>query len=269
MGASYTFGSATSSFASAAAQTKYASGLTALSVKLRVKGDIWTPNFQVVQLLNLPNRDGFNVYALRQDAVYQIGIFTGNNGSSTFTIPSFTGNASTYYTLYFQYFPTGGGGLLSAIGDASGTLIAAQTSVANANLGGTTGEIEVGRQPTTGAAWTLDGCAVYNVTLSGASRFSTPTSGDSGILGLYKFDEGTGTSVADNTGGTALTINGSGTWNTNDGAWDGPASTFSFANTAFSTSAFSVGAFSLQGDTPPPAPAAGGYRLRRAPRGGQ
>ena len=48
-----------------------------------------------------------------------------------------------------------------------------------------------------------------------------------------------------------------------------PPSTFSFANTAFSTSAFSVGAFSLQGDTPPPAPAAGGYRLRRAPRGGQ
>lgn len=48
-----------------------------------------------------------------------------------------------------------------------------------------------------------------------------------------------------------------------------PPTTFSFANTAFSTSAFSVGAFSLQGDTPPPAPAAGGYRLRRAPRGGQ
>ena len=51
---------------------------------------------------------------------------------------------------------------------------------------------------------------------------------------------------------------------------DAPTSTFSFANTAFSTSAFSVGAFSLEsGDTPPPAPAAGGYRLRRAPRGGQ
>lgn len=225
MGASYSFSNNLSNYASATAQTKYASGLTGLSIKMRVKGSIWTPNYQVIQLLNLPNRDGFHVYSLRQDTAYQLGIYTGNNGAIFYTIPSFTADANTYYTLYFQNLPTAGGGVLSAIGDASGTLIAAQTSTASSNLGGTTGEIEISKQPTTASAWTLDGVAIYNVALSGASRFSAPATGDSGIIGLYKFDEGTGTSVADATGGTALTISGTGTWNTGDGAWDATVST--------------------------------------------
>lgn len=42
-----------------------------------------------------------------------------------------------------------------------------------------------------------------------------------------------------------------------------------FDNDAFAVTAFAETAFSMDAGTPPPAPAAGGYRVRRRSNGGQ
>jgi hypothetical protein len=227
MGATYTFGNSTSNLATASAQTKYNNtNLAAPVVVLRVKGDAWTnlATFQEHRLFRLPNRQNFNLRASQDSAgVYSLVFSDSNNGNSFLTL-TFTPSASAFYVIYAQY-EIGGSGCYVVIADASGTVLTASSKFYDSALGGTTGEIEFGPSDVA-KGYTLDGAAIYTAPKSGAARFAVPTSGDSNIVGLYKFDEGSGTSVADATGGTSLTIAGSGTWNTNDGAWDGSTSLF-------------------------------------------
>ena len=221
MAATYTFSGGTGNYASAAAQTKYSnSNITECGVKIRVKGSAWTNlgTYNSVSLLQMVNRDGFRIYASQADAgVYRGHIYTASGDGSCYHNLGITPDAGTWYVIYVNKGSTGG--FTFALGDASGTLITESTSFGGNALVGTTGEIEIG--PTAhGSTITIDGAAIYNTNLSGSARFATPTTGDSGIVGLYKFDEGSGTSVADATGGTSLTITGGGSWNTSDGSWD-------------------------------------------------
>jgi hypothetical protein len=228
MGATYTFGDSTTNLASAAAQTKYNNtNLAYPTLCLRIKGDAWT-NCSTYQEKNL------FLFASRNNATLRVGqtdpgvyycSFRNDNYGVQYTNLTFTPSASTFYLIYLQYAETGDGGTYYAVANSSGTILDNSGVLFNGGLAGSTGEFELGPK-IVAKGYTLDGCAIYSAVKTGAARFAVPTSGDSNIVGLYKFDEGSGTSVADATGGTSLTIAGSGTWNTNDGAWDGSTSLF-------------------------------------------
>lgn len=226
MGASYTFADNTANFANVAAQTKFNNtNAPEVAIKARVKGDFWTKlaSYQQRLLTTMPSRDGLLVYGRQADpGDYRLGFYSGNQGFIEYQLTSFSPVAGTYYVVYAQYCATANGGIQGAIGDAAGSLVLTTSSTISGTLGGSTGELSIGPSDTA-KGFTLDGIAFYSAPLSGAARFSTPASGDSNLIALYKFDEGTGTSVADATGGTSLTIAGSGTWNAGDGAWDGSA----------------------------------------------
>jgi len=222
VGATYTFSGGTGNYASAAAQTKYNNtNLATPSFKIRVKGSSFKGpgSYDRVTLLEMPDRDGFDIALFQGDpGVYVLTTNQTTNGRKYHDL-GFVPDDSLWYVIYVQVCATANGGRYMAIADASGTVIETSSEEINVDLGGTTGAFSVG--PTFGGDTIIvDGVAIYDTYLTGSARFSTPTTGDSGIVGLYKFDEGTGTSVADATGGTSLTISGSGTWNTSDGSWD-------------------------------------------------
>lgn len=225
MGATYTFGNSTSNLATASAQTKFNNtNLASPAFAVRIKGDAWTnlSSYQDRCLLRFPSRNNFQLRASQGDpGVYSVVFYDSSNGASYLPL-TFSPSASAFYVLYAQY-EIGGGGCYVVIANAAGTVLDTSGSFYSASLGGSTGEIEFGPFDVA-KSYTLDGAAIYTAPKSGAARFAVPTSGDSNIVGLYKFDEGTGTSVADATGGTSLTIAGSGTWNASEGAWDGSSS---------------------------------------------
>jgi len=222
VGATYTFSGGTGNLASVAAQSKYSyANLPTPSFKIRVKGSSFKgpASYDRVTLFAMPNRDGFDMALFQGDpGVYVLTINSTTNGRQYHDL-GFVPDDSLWYVIYGQVCADANGGRLVAIADASGTVIETSSSDTNTDLGGTTGELDIG--PSFGGDTIIvDGLAIYNTHLTGSARFSTPTTGDSGIVGLYKFDEGSGTSVADATGGTSLTITGGGSWNTSDGSWD-------------------------------------------------
>ena len=226
--ASYTFANATTNYADAAAQAKYES-ITGIAVRIRCKGDTFTnlAAYSDRVLVRMANRGGFGI-GVGHDGndgslrFYMEDSFQGTYQIDTSTIISSL-STSSYYVLVLKY-ATGAGGFSGSLYDSGGSLVvSANNTGANIqNAGAGNGAIRIGNNGTTSHLWTCDAVAVYSST---SLTTEVPTTGDTNILGLYKFDEGSGTSVADATGGTSLTIAGSGTWNTADGAWDGSATT--------------------------------------------
>ena len=82
-------------------------------------------------------------------------------------------------------------------------------------VGAGTGEIVLHNSP---VGCVYDGLAIYNTQLSGVNRYSTPTTGDAGIVSLFTFDSG-GSTTPDDISGNAMTItNGS---FSSGGSWGG------------------------------------------------
>ena len=102
------------------------------------------------------------------------------------------------------------------IGTPSGTTIASGTRAV-------VGTTPFASQSGQGGALELrfgcfDSLALLSAGRTGSARWAKPESTDSDMLGLYYFAEGTGSTTADATGGTAITVN-SGSWATG-GTWN-------------------------------------------------
>jgi hypothetical protein len=240
MSASYKFANATTNFASAASQAKYET-ITALSCKVLIKGNaiINTPNFFNRMLFTFPDRGahkvGFNKPS--NDGVVRFHCGNTSDGYANIAFSPVLNqsvlNANDWYTLYAHF---GGSAFapnryLAELFDASGTSIGVATNTVSYGVipggGAGNGSLRVGNDSVVAHEWTMGGLAIYNAILTGSNRYSIPTTGDAGIVSLYIADAGSGTTIDDDTGGTALTISGSGTWTTESNPWvpapSGPA----------------------------------------------
>lgn len=223
----YTFANATTNYASAASQTKFQS-ITSLFMKIRLKGDAFTniPSYGIRTLFEMTDRYGLEVqlYNDGDTSTYKLYIYDTNDGTSgvLFTIANASISAGSYYVLYVGIL-TGASNFVGELFDSGGSSVGSGSATGHTigNGGSGNGQIRFGNNGTNAHSWEIDGAAFYSAALTSGARWSVPAAGDSNIIGLWKFDEGTGTSVADDTGGTALTLSGSGTWNTATGAWDG------------------------------------------------
>lgn len=198
----------------AASQAKYES-LTTMAVQLRVRVDELKA-FSNGTFNTLLTIHGCNLRYYRDaDGVADSQIYwsgPGTTGSAGFDTANLPANG-TDVIIYAEYVSGGSckfrvynvAGASDLVNSTNGTGIASITT------GGGTGDMSLQRG-------VMDSFAVYSAVRTGADQIAKPESTDGDMLGLYYFAEGTGTTTADSTGGTAITLNG-GSWTTG-GTWD-------------------------------------------------
>ena len=207
------------SASTAASQAKYES-LTTMAVQVRVRVDELKA-FSNSTFNTLLTIHGCNLRYYRDpDGVSGSQIYwsgPGTTGSDSFDTANLPANG-TDVIIYAEYVSGGSckfrvyniAGTVDIVNSTNGTGINAITT------GAGTGEVSLQR----GA---MDCFAVYSAVRTGASQIAKPESGDSDMLGLYYFAEGSGTTTADAKGGTAITVSGGswttgGTWNADSGS---------------------------------------------------
>jgi hypothetical protein len=210
---------------------------TTTSVKARFRGDVVTNIGDTDSVILVAIKDAAT--SLRLDILLQGGAtgnvqfaaeVPGDSATTSFTARS-NFSASAWYVVYAHVTAGGSPYLYIQVTDDSGTVIGSQTAQLTYDPGGlTTGEgvIAIGDAYINGAGivGAVDGLAVYTTTLSGASRYSAPASGDSNIVALYFFEQSSG-GTATATVGNDLTITGTEntawSWDTGIGSWNGAA----------------------------------------------
>lgn len=220
------FASSPTGQATATTQTKYASAAD-VCVKMRIDAASIRniPNYTTVAAVTFADKDDLQFRIVRQDTnEYALALYCTSQGQFTAmsyrALSALPANGNDV-VLYWQcIFDAGNPTLLLEVYDGSGTLI--ETSTHNSvfrpsgftNAG--TGALRVWN-----VAQALDaaGLAIYSAVLTGSGKSNKPLSADSNVLGVYYFAEGTGSSTADATGGTSLTVS-NGTLNSTSDAWD-------------------------------------------------
>lgn len=199
---------------------------TTIAVKIRLNKAAF-PSAGTVTLLEVS--DGASTRKLLLDlynaSTTQFGllIYASNWGSINGTLDKSAIAAGEYVVVYAHSDPSGGrfmgvykedGTLLGSASQATGpaTLPAVGHVAIAAKYDGTA-------DLPSGAG--IDGVALYSSTLAGADRYSAPAAADSGIVALWAFDEGSGTSAANAAGTEPLTLAGH-SW-VEGGTWDAAA----------------------------------------------
>jgi hypothetical protein len=232
MSATFRFANDTANHATAASQAKYET-IPRMSCKVLIKGNaiINTPNSSSRALFRFPNRGAHDVGFNKPSSDGVVRFYCGNTNDGYAQIafsPALNQSvldATAWYTLYAHFGGStfGPNRYLAELFDASGTSIGVATNTTSyADLpggGAGNGTLRVGNNSVTAHEWTIGGLAIYDAILTGSNRSSVPTTGDAGIVSLYIADAGSGTTIDDDTGGTALTISGSGTWTTESNPW--------------------------------------------------
>jgi hypothetical protein len=217
----------TSATATAASQAKYESrtGL-ALIVKLRVDELRAMANFTSVGVFAMPAKDAMRFTVFRADT----GVFgfqhfetpQGNAFSGDLLLSALPANGNDV-VLYLERLGTT---LRYAVGTPDGAEIVSTTATTGGLTtvtGSGTGAIAI---PTSSPApgLRLDTLGVLSAARTGHARFARPLTSDGDAIGLYYFDENTGTTTADSiVGGTPLTLAGGaalsagGTWGSGAG----------------------------------------------------
>jgi hypothetical protein len=212
---------------------------TTTCMKVRFRGDVVTSMVDSDTVVLAAVTDGAATPSPRITIELQ-GAATGNclfsaqvpgDGANCAATARSNFSAGSWYVAYAHVTAGGSPYVYIQVTDDSGTVIGSQTAQLTYDPGGLAtgkGVVEMGDQYGNGSgiAGAVDGLAVYTTTLSGASRYSTPASGDSNIVALYFFEQSTG-STATATVGNDLTITGTEntawSWDTGIGSWNGAA----------------------------------------------
>jgi hypothetical protein len=228
MGATYSFVANTNNYADAASQAKF-EALTGMSVKMRCNGAALLPAEGERWDYSIMNGKSTAIFSLYADTATTLQYVAGNSNdgyvfSSTFLRSAI--NSAKDYAVCYTAMQTPSQLLAGYIrnltdnADVSGSEITLATNHGAWTTAAGSGVMQIGSNFAKAPGGRIDAIAVYSTTLTGADRYAKPSTGDTGIVALYWLDDAAGTSFADATGGTSLTITGGGTWNTNDGAWD-------------------------------------------------
>ncbi len=205
--------------ATAASQAKYeADGIFSI-LKMRVDAIRDIGNF-TARSFDRADKDGYSLRVYVESGSYFIEVFSATQGflgigSRLISELPADGND---IAIYVAASPAG---LAIAVGAADGTVIHSGTNATGAWAGGAgTGNVNLG--PTAdGPMLEVDCYARLSGARAGDARFAKPLTSDGDVLGVYYYSEGSGATVADDEGGTALTLT-NGAWLTG-GTWEGTA----------------------------------------------
>lgn len=236
--------SGTPSIATAASQLKY-EVLTGFAVKIRIKGSMLTANTGYGPWVRL--------FELTKNGMYMFVTNNGDDGtnhtksvymydpSNGYVRADFTWSDPTADVVIYYHFDHGNGYILEVYDPATGTqlgnMVPYTSFLSDLETGSGKGAVNVGDGSTTWAATDIDGVAIYSSARSGAARYNAPSASDAGIVGLYTFDETSGTTSADAiAGGTALTLTGFTFTTGSTGGWDLVAPTIHLSTSSASAS---------------------------------
>jgi len=147
-------------------------------------------------------------------------------------IAPFLGQQGVNLTLYGWFDATGSGSRGVTLFDPLGNVLTTYSEIGLlGNLPVITGNglltifsNAVVTWPTQVGVYIVDGLAIYRQQLVGAAQYAVPGINDTGIVAMYRLDEGAGATSRDDIGGPSLTLsqtfNG---WNSPAGQWLAPA----------------------------------------------
>jgi len=215
----------TSATATAGAQPKY-DALGGLAVQARVRVDELrsAAGYVSLNLFEASGKDGLTFSLYPADP--------GQFGFRHFETAQ--GNSFTATNLLLSALPANGNDVVIycerttatvrfAIGTPDGAEIVSGSVVSGAGAPGITsvgsGAIAIpASSPQPGLVF--DSLAVLNAARTGNARFALPLTSDADVVGLYYFDETSGSTTADAEGGTPLTLAGGATLSAG-GSWNG------------------------------------------------
>jgi hypothetical protein len=212
----------------------YLESISRPRVRVKFKGDAFTnlPTFNNRQLFVFTGKNNLRVLLNRNGTDINLVFGEDNNGTaSTSTVLLSSLSTTLDYEVYFKAGSGtndgSGPGTISLI-DSSGSTVIGPTSVpwyTTGTSGASTGAFRLGGDTTNAWAIDFDGCAIFNA--DPASTTDVPATSNSGIVALWGFDDGSGsTAVNQVSGGTSLTAT-NGTFSGTSGTWDyGGATTF-------------------------------------------
>lgn len=203
-------------------------------VKVRVKGDAFSnvPNFSTRTLFRFPGKNNLRVIVERISSTEVKLVYgeTGNGLTGTASCLLSSISTSADYIVYFKAGSgtnNGNGPGTIALYDSSGSALIGPESVnwfSTGTTGTGTGGFQLGDGTSTWAI-DLDGAALYSA--DPPSNWAKPSTGDSGLLNLWWFEDGSGSTAASANSATNLTVT-NGTFSSTAGDWDASVATALF-----------------------------------------
>lgn len=196
----------------------------------------------------------FGAYLQGNDGT-QVRFVVDQGSTGNFLISHALLSASTYYVVYIQWGTSQAFSVEIYLDD--GTLITSTSggAASAANSGAANGLVHIGRIAADGGSVTtpvceIDGFAIYSGGLTGANKYDAPQDTDTGILWYVPFDEGSGTSAANDVSGATALDSWSASW-LSGGIWDGSGSGAQTASPDPAIATFAIGAPTISNSSAP------------------